>query len=351
MKPLYVGRPNLPDKRVFLQYVEGIWERNWLTNDGPLVQQFEQEVSDLLGVRNVIAVSNATVGLELSIRALELSGEVIVPSFTFIATAHVLALAGLKPVFCDIDPNTWCIDPNKVASLITDRTSAILGVHLFGHPCDSVGLDASGLPIFYDAAHAFNCSGVGYLGELEVFSFHATKFINCFEGGAITTNNDELAAELRHLRNFGFTGLDEVSSIGTNAKMSEIHAAMGLASLRTLEVILERNRKNYKEYALLLRDVPYLFLRPPSDNMQYIVLEVNLDYREEVCEHLWKHKVYARRYFYPGCHKAVPYEREEHTSLEVTERACASVLCLPTGLAVTPGDVSYVCDLIAEVLK
>ena len=162
---------------------------------------------------------------------------------------------------------------------------------MFGHPCDSESLEDYGLPVFYDAAHAFHCGGIGTLGELEVFSFHATKIINCFEGGAITTDDDELAAELRHLRNFGFTGLDEVSSIGTNAKMSEIHAAMGLASLRTLGVILTRNRSNYEEYARLLRDVPFLFLRPPSDNMQYIVLEIDPGYREEVCEHLWKHEV------------------------------------------------------------
>lgn len=349
--PFYVGRPNLPEKEVFFRFVDEIWKRKVLTNNGPLVQQFEREVADLVGVRNAVAVSNATTGLELVIRILGLTGEVILPSFTFIATAHALTLQGIKPVFCDIDKYTWCIDPTRVVELITKKTSAVLGVHLFGHLCDDEALtiiaETANLKLFYDAAHSFPSRSE----ELEVFSFHATKFINSFEGGVIVTEDNYLAEELRRFRNFGFAGTDQVSGLGTNAKMSEIHAAMGLASLRNLERVLDRNLRNYEVYSEQLSDIPNIFLRPAQGNLHYIVLEVEPTYRDSLVLYLQNRNVFVRRYFYPGCHNSGPYRTLKHQEMPNTDWANSSVICLPTGLAVTPDDALYICNLIKEKIQ
>ena len=252
----HVGRPNVPDSARLLERIEGILERKWLTNNGPLVQEFERALSEMLDVRHCIATCNATVGLEVAIRALGLSGEVIVPSFTFVATAHALEWLRVTPVFCDVDPESHNLDPRKVEALITDRTTGILGVHLWGRPCDVASLDQiarrHNLTLFFDAAHALGCTlggqHIGSLGFAEIFSFHATKFINSFEGGAIATNNDELANRIRLMINFGFVDFDKVESLGTNGKMSEVSAAMGLTSLENKRSIVNANCANYQIY-------------------------------------------------------------------------------------------------------
>lgn len=347
---LHVGRPNLPNKTQFLSYLTGIWERNWLTNDGPLVQEFEQKISKLLGVEHCIAVANATIGLQLVAKALGLTGEVIVPSFTFIATAHALSWIGLTPVFCDIDRHTWCINPERVERLITEKASAILGVHLFGRPCDHARLSkiarAHELQLFYDAAHAFGCGGIGGLGEAEVFSFHATKCINSFEGGMITTNHQVLAERLRLMRNFGFEDEDLVVSLGINGKMSEVHAAMGLASLAQFQDVVLVNRQNFGVYRTCLTDVLDVTLHYPGDNYQYIVLEVYGD-RDGLYEALRSEGVLARRYFNPGCHKSFPYAFAwSGRQMTVTDYLSAHVLCLPTGMSVTYEDIERICGII-----
>ena len=237
------GRPNIGNRDRLLQRIDDMLDRRVLTNNGPYVQQFEESIAELLGVKHCVATCNATAALQLAVRALNLSGEVIVPSFTFIATAHALAWEGITPVFCDVGLNTHTLDAEQVQSLITDRTSAILGVHLWGRPCDIPALtqiaEKSKLRLFFDAAHALGCSFngqmLGNFGDLEVLSFHATKVLNTFEGGALVTNDASLAAELRLARNFGFSGFDQVASLGINAKMCEISAAMGLTSLESLD--------------------------------------------------------------------------------------------------------------------
>ena len=218
---LHVGRPNIGNRKRLLERINDMLDRNWLTNIGPFVEEFEQRIADLVGVRHCIAMCNGTVALEIAIRALGLNGEVILPAFTFAATAHALQWQEITPVFCDIDPMTHNIDPLKIERMITPRTSGVIGVHIWGRPCGVEALSEisrrRNLRLLLDASHAFGCSHrgqmIGGFGDAEVFSFHATKIVNAFEGGAVVTNDDELAAKIRLMRNFGFTYYDR-GSIG-----------------------------------------------------------------------------------------------------------------------------------------
>lgn len=253
-EPLHVGRPNIGDRDRLLQRFNDMLDRRWLTNNGPFVQEFEKRIAEMIGVKHCIAICNATVGLEIAIRALGFEGEVIVPSFTFIATAHALQWQEITPVFCDIDPATHNIDPAKVERMITPKTSGILGVHVWGRACDTEALDKiarkHNLKLLFDAAHAFGCSHqgrmIGNFGGAEVFSFHATKFLNSFEGGAIVTNDDDLAQKIRWMTNFGFSGYDRVDYLEINGKMTEVCAAMGLTSLEDIDNIIAANHRNLK---------------------------------------------------------------------------------------------------------
>ncbi|MBC7955682.1 MAG: aminotransferase class I/II-fold pyridoxal phosphate-dependent enzyme, partial [Cytophagales bacterium] len=253
---LYVGQPNLGDRASFMQRVERILDSKWYTNHGESVRELEAALCKYLGVKHCVAVCNATVGLEIAIRAMPMQGEVIIPSMTFVATAHALQWQQITPVFCDVAEDSHVLDPTQVRRLITDRTTGIIGVHLWGRACPVEELqaiaDEHGLHLLFDAAHAFGCTHggrmIGGFGKAEVFSFHATKFFNTFEGGAITTNDDELATRLRAMVNFGFTGVDEVSYVGTNGKMNEVCAAMGLASMRSIDNFVATNRRNHEAY-------------------------------------------------------------------------------------------------------
>ncbi len=348
-EPLHVGRPNLPDKQAILDRVAGALDRHWLTNGGPLVAEFERRVAEAAGVKHCIAVANGTIGLELAARALGLQGEVIVPAFTFIATAHALAWHGVTPVFCDVDPSTHAIDLRHAEELITPQTSGIVGVHLWGRACDVEALaELAGrrnLALFFDAAHAFGCTyggqPIGQFGACEVLSFHATKFVHCGEGGAITTNDDMLAQRLRLLRNFGFVGYDCVTAVGTNGKMSELAAAVGLTSLDEMGTIVTANRANYEAYGRALAGIDGLklisFDPQETSNFQYVVVEVDERAaglsRDDLVAVLSAENVLARRYFYPGCHRMDAYRTGSPVpSLPVTERLATSVLALPTGL-------------------
>ncbi|CAN5610080.1 aminotransferase class I/II-fold pyridoxal phosphate-dependent enzyme [soil metagenome] len=369
-EPLYVGRPNLGDRERFLARVNDILDRRYFTNGGPYEVAFERRIAELAGVSHCVAVANATIGLEIAIRATGLSGEVIVPSFTFVATAHALQWQQITPIFCDIDPHTYTLDPDRVEELITPRTSGIIGVHLWGRSCDIDGLSALarryGLKLLFDAAHALACSHrgvmIGSFGDAEVFSFHATKFINSFEGGAIVTNSDELAHRARLMRNFGFVGYDEVDHIGINGKMTEISAAMGLTSLESLDEIVAANRRNHYAYARGLRDVPGITLVTYDEaercNYQYAVILVDpraagLE-RDQIYRLLHAENVVARRYFHPGCHRLEPYRSSQPSAgqrLPVTERVSGEVLALPTGSTVREEDVDRVCSVLRMAVQ
>lgn len=368
--PLYVGCPNIGDRQAFLNRVNDILDRRWLTNNGAYVQEFERKLESYLGVKHCIAMCNATIALEITIRAMGMSGEVIVPSFTFIATPHSLQWQQITPVFCDVDPGTHSLDPARVESLITPRTSGIIGVHVWGKPCAIEPLteiaQRRNLRLLFDAAHAFGCSCdgkmIGGFGNAEVFSFHATKFFNTFEGGAVTTNDDELAARIRLMKNFGFAGYDNVIYIGTNGKMSEVSAAMGLTSLENLDSLIAINRRNYEVYARELAGLKGVRLLPYDGdscyNFQYIVLEIDSEVaginRDLLLQALQAENIMARRYFYPGCHKMEPYNSYfPHAGLLLpeTEKLVGRVMSLPTGTAVSENDISVICSLIKCVME
>jgi dTDP-4-amino-4,6-dideoxygalactose transaminase len=362
---LHVGRPNIGNREQLLTRINDMLDRRWLSNNGPFVQELEEKLAAYLGVAHCIAICNATVALEIAARALGLEGEVILPSFTFVASAHALQWQKITPVFCDVDPLTHNIDPLKVDSLITPRTSGIMGVHVWGRACaiETLGEIAQkhNLKLLFDAAHAFGSTHqgrmVGGFGDAEVFSFHATKFFNSFEGGAVTTNNDDLAGKIRRMRNFGFAGLDKVVDMGTNGKMSEVSAAMGLTSLESLNEIIAINHDNYLTYSRKLVGIPGVQLIRYAENEknshQYIVLEIDENTaaisRDMLVEILHAENIRARRYFYPGCHQMEPYRTNfPHAGdvLPETEKLTLKVLQLPTGTAVGEEQISRICALI-----
>jgi dTDP-4-amino-4,6-dideoxygalactose transaminase len=354
---LPVGRPNVLNRERFLQRVEKILDDRLFTNDGPVVRELEAYCSQTLGVKHSIAVCNATAGLELLVQALQLKGEVITPAFTFVATAHSLLRNGVRPVFCEAD-TAGLIDVNDLRTRITSKTSAILAVNVFANVCDIENLSEvakqHGLTLIFDSAHAlgskYRCKYVGGFGQAEVFSLHATKIVNGFEGGLITTNDDQLAEKLRLSRNFGFNTYDSVVQWGTNAKMSEVHAAMALTNFECLDQIVEINRRNFKRYQ---EHLPAWFdLIEPTPNCEwnyhYIVGRCPIEMRDKVVRHLLDNGIFARRYFHPGAHRMQPYS-EWQISLPATEDLTSRVVCLPTGQSVDDETIDFICRLLHKI--
>ncbi len=368
-EPLHVGRPNIGNRARLQERIDAMLDARWFSNGGPLVREFEDRIAKYLGVKHCIATCNGTTALMLAIRGLDLNGEVIVPSFTFIATAHGLLWQQTKPVFCDIDPATHNLDPVSVEKLITPWTTGIIGVHLWGRPCPTTALQALAkkhrLKLLFDASHAFSCTNdgdfIGRFGDAEVFSFHATKFLNAFEGGAVVTQNDALAEKLRLMRNFGFTGYDNVEHIGMNAKMTEICAAMGITGLESIDDFIAANFRNHAAYRSALADLPGIIVAEYAEgeksNYQYVIVEVDPDEcplnRDELLRVLHADRVLARRYFHPGCHRMEPYRTLYPASgleLPETELLSERILALPTGTAVSQDDVERVGTIIRTAL-
>ncbi len=366
---VHVGRPNIGDRQILLDRINRILDDRWFSNNGPCVREFEKRTADLLRVKHCIAMCNGTVALEIAIRALEMKGEVIVPSLTFIATAHALQWQEVTPVFCDIENGSCNIDPESVEKMITPRTTGIIGVHLWGRPCDIASLTRIarryGLKLLFDAAHAFACTYNGHMignfGDAEVLSFHATKFVNTFEGGAVVTNNDDLAKKIRLMKNFGFSGYDNVIYIGTNGKMSEISAAMGLTSLDSLDDFIRVNRGNYERYEQRLKDIPGIELIRydvgQNPNYQYVIVKVYKEKaslsRDDIVKTMHAENVLVRRYFYPGCHAMEPYRSYfPHAGLLLpnTETVLSQVVSLPTGTSVGIEDIDRICDMIQFIM-
>jgi len=368
-EPLHVGRPNIGNHAVFLDRARQVLESQWLSNNGPVAQAFEREIERFLGVKHCIAMCNGTIALEIATRALGMSGEVIVPSYTFIATAHALQWQAVTPIFADIDPVTHNLDPMAVRRMITPRTTGILGVHLWGRPAPVEALqeiaNEHGLRLMYDASHGFGCSHKGQLlgsfGDCEVFSFHATKFFNTFEGGAIVTNDDALAEKTRLMRNFGFANYDQVIYPGTNGKLTEIAAAMGLTNLQDLDRFVAVNWRNYELYRKGLSQLRGITLLDYSEternNYQYIVAQLTDDFpvsRDRLIEILHAENVLARRYFWPGCHNMEPYHSfYPHAGLMLpnTKTVADRVVVLPTGSALNEGDVRGVLSIVRAVAE
>lgn len=367
---LCVNRPVIGDRQAYLQRVNHILDSHILTNGGPQVREFEKKLAEYLQVKHCITTCNGTMALQLIMHALNLQGEVIVPSFTFIATAHAALWQGLKPIFCDIDKNSHLIDVDACESLITDKTTAILGVHLWGRACEHNDLQSLAskydLKLIYDAAHAFgskyNGTMVGNLGDAEAFSFHSTKVFHSFEGGAVTTNSDEIALKIRRLRNFGFVDYDCVDGLGINAKMSEVCAAMGVVNLEGFGEFLNRNKRIYEQYKSQLKQIKGLTLLPlgesEDNNFQYIVIEIDQQQtglsRDEMVKILHAERVMARRYFYPGCHRMQPYINMPDCApqeLVNTEALCNNVMILPGGPSMTLKAVNQIGELLNFIIE
>ncbi|WP_328694080.1 aminotransferase class I/II-fold pyridoxal phosphate-dependent enzyme [Streptomyces phaeochromogenes] len=366
-EPLHVGRPNIGDRKRLQERIDTALDRRWLSN-GPLVLELEETVAALAGTAHCVATCNGTIALQLAARAcgIEPGTEVIVPAFTWVATPHALSWIGVTPVFCDVDEETANLSPALVKELIGPATGGILGVHVFGRPCavDELADIAAGagLPLMFDAAHGLGSTyhgrPLGGFGSVEVFSFHATKFINSFEGGALVTDDPAIAARARAMRNFGIGEDGLVQSHGTNAKMGEASAAMGLTSLENIDALIAYNTLNHRRYEQGLDGLPGVSVRrqAPGEraNHQYVVIEIDETaagiHRDRVHEILERHNVRSRRYFHPGCHRHEPYRSHPgiHAPLPLphTEGLSERVLSLPTGSVIGAEEISGVCDII-----
>ncbi|MEW8550745.1 MAG: aminotransferase class I/II-fold pyridoxal phosphate-dependent enzyme [Candidatus Thiodiazotropha endolucinida] len=364
-EPLHVGRPSIGDRELFLRFTNEILDRQWLTNNGPVVRELEGRIADYHDVSHCVAMCSGTVALEIAIRALQLKGEVIVPSYTFIATAHALHWQAITPIFADIDPHTHNLDPAAVRRMITPRTTGIIGVHLWGRIAAVEALqsiaDEHQLKLMFDAAHAFGCTRagtkVGNFGSCEVLSFHATKFFHTVEGGAVLTNDDELAEAMRLMRNFGFSGVDNVIHPGTNGKMTEIAAAMGLTNIQSIDKVIDHNRSVYQAYSEALADIATVDLlaydEQESNNYQYVVVEVTDNSpvtRDQIVDALQAENVLARRYFWPCCHRKKPYSDlypNAGSFLLNSEQVSERVIVLPAGPEMDDEKVDAVASIIS----
>jgi dTDP-4-amino-4,6-dideoxygalactose transaminase len=368
-EPQCVGKPIVEPDLLddFARLMGGVFDRGFFTNDGPLVRELEDMIARRHETRHCVLVCNATIAQMLVLKALDLLGEIILPSFTFVATAHACLWQNATPVFCDVRADDLMIDPGEIERLVTPRTSAIIGVHLFGNVCDVDALAAAcrkhGVTLVFDGGHAFDCSygetPVGRFGAAEFISLHATKIFSTFEGGAILTEDGALAERLRFLRNFGFRGYDDVGFLGINGKMTEASAAMGLVSLPRIGARIETLRENHELYRRELRGVPGVSVLPAGirgrSNYHYLVILVDDSFgvsRDALHRVLWEERVLSRRYFFPGCHRMDYFQRHFPSAgneLPVTDRVSRAVLCLPTNLARPKDDVPRIASIINTV--
>lgn len=362
-KPVQVSRSWNKARERFLELVNGSFDTSLFTNDGPFVRQFEERIAALHDVQHCIAVHSGTTALQIALKAMRIEGKILMPSFTFIGTAHAATWIGCTPIFCDIDPRTLTMDPQDALRRMEQGVTCILPVNLFGHSCDFARIEQISQTLhirtLYDSAHCIGCSSNGHMigaqGDMQILSFHATKMLHTFEGGAILTNDDALAHEARLIRNYGFTGYEQVERLGTNGKMTELSAAHGLASLPDLPDMLEANHVRRTLYEKLLKNIPGITLvEPPTGsrtNGHYLVVCVDEDVygisRDTLYRLLWAENIHARRYFAPGCHALAPYSRDAH-ALPVTERISRQILCLPTGIHTDISSIATICGIIRE---
>lgn len=353
-----VTKAYLPDKEKYKAYIDRIYESGWLTNNGSLLQELEQRLKEYLGVKNLILVANGSLALQLAYKALKLKGEVITTPFSFAATTSTLAWEGLKPIFADINPDSFNLDPNNIEALITQHTSAIVPVHVFGNPCDVEQIqtiaDKHNLKVIYDAAHAFGSQYKGQsvlnYGDISTLSFHSTKLFHTIEGGAVITNDDDLAKKIRLLINFGITSPTTIESIGTNAKMNEFEAAMGLCVLDEIEVIKEKRASIGQAYQQELRGlVQFQKWNPHSKNNHAYapVLFESEDRLLKVEALLKEHNIFPRRYFYPSL-DTLDYLKIEHIC-KYSRNIASRILCLPICPCLTLKNRMRVIEILNEM--
>lgn len=364
-KKIYVTEPSMPDLEEFIPYLEKIWESKWLTNNGQFHIKLEKELAEFLGVKHLCLFNNGTIALMVALQALRITGEVITTPFSFVATTHSLWWNDIKPVFCDIEDKTYNLDPDKIESLITPKTTAILPVHVYGNPCDNEKIqkiaDAYGLKVIYDAAHAFNVKKDGQsilnMGDLSILSFHATKVFNTFEGGAIVCHDEKMKQRIDFLKNFGFAGETTVVAPGINGKMNEIQSAFGLLQLQYVEANIQKRKEIAAYYDKAFQKIEGITLPPrhPSVIKNYSYYPILIDTeefgssRDEVYDRLKKENIFARKYFYPlissfSTYHSLPSAQPER--LPIANQIAEQILCLPIFSDLKLSDLNRIIEIV-----
>ena len=356
-----VTRSSIPLFEEYCEEIKDIWESRWLTNNGAKHKELEKNLCEFLGVDNLTLFVNGHMALEMAIDAMKLTGEVITTPFTFASTTHAIVRNGLTPVFCDINPDDYTIDAHKIESLITEKTSAIIPVHVYGNICDYKKIEKiakkHNLKVIYDAAHAFGeeIDGVkvGNLGDASMFSFHATKVYNTIEGGCVCYKDESLKSTLNNLKNFGIKNAEEVEAVGGNAKMNEFAAAMGLCNLRHIDEEIAKRKAVYERYMSRLDGVKGIKLCKEKDNLKpnYAYFPVVFDgykyNRDEVAKKLQENDILARKYFYPLTNSYDCYDfdvSKTPVALDISNK----VLTIPMYADLALSDVDRICDIILE---
>lgn len=355
-KPIFVTQPSLAPLEEYTELLKGVWERGILTHNGPLVQQLEKEICSKTGLENFVAVSNGTLAIQMAIKALEIKGEIITTPFTWVATLSAIQWEGCTPVFCDIELDTLSIDPKKIEDKITDKTVAIMPVHVFGNPCDVEAIDKiakkHGLKVIYDAAHAIGSTYKGRslleYGDISVTSLHATKLFNTAEGGGCITTNKQLHEKLKRIRFFGHNDNKDIVEEGFNGKLTEVHAALGLANLKYYDKVLKDRKTKYflyKEALSKLNYVSFQELKLGEPNYSYFPIIFDSEERLLAVEKaLNKENIYPRRYFYPAVNTLdaiVSYEQ-----MPLAEDVAKRILCLPLYFDLKEENIAKICKFI-----
>ncbi|RZM10571.1 MAG: DegT/DnrJ/EryC1/StrS family aminotransferase [Pedobacter sp.] len=354
-----VTKPFLPPQEEYNQYLDGIWQRQWLTNMGPLASQLEMELKQKLKLEHLLYVTNGTVALQMAIKALDLKGQIITTPFSFVATTSTIVWENCVPVFVDIDPDTLNINPSLIEAAITEETTAILATHVYGNPCDVEAIDRIaekyGLKVIYDGAHAFgvevNGKSLFEYGDVSTCSLHATKLFHSVEGGLVVTKDADILKKMAYIRNFGISGFDTFATLGINGKNSEFHAAMGLTNLNWVERIIKKRMaltSRYEEKLQNFRARRPKWAQNSENNGAYLpfVLESE-ELLLKIKAELDKNEIFTRRYFYPSLASALPYIRAE--ALSVTDDISKRVLCLPLYYELTEAEVDWICRLILRI--
>ena len=356
---IYVTSPYLPPMGDYLKYVEKIWQSKQLTNNGPLVQELEVRLKEFLGVRHCLVVSSGTIALQLAIKALGLHGSLITTPFSFVATSSVILWEGCNPIYADVDRQSLCLDPNLIEDALTPDTSAILATHVYGYPCAVEKIqqiaDRRGLKVIYDAAHAFGVKYKGQsllnYGDISTLSFHATKLFHTVEGGAVITNDDELAERVFFMRNFGIKNESEFDGLGINAKCSEFHAAMGLCILPYVPEIISRRKKLSELYNSLFQRKNNMHI-PIPPNIEYNYPYYPIFFSDEaslleVLVALNNKNIFPRRYFYPTLNNLTYVEKQK---TPIAEDLSSRVLCLPLYHKLTESECNCIFEVINSIL-
>ncbi|MCO5240648.1 MAG: DegT/DnrJ/EryC1/StrS family aminotransferase [Chitinophagaceae bacterium] len=351
-----VTKPFLPPKEEYENYLTGIWQRQWLTNMGPLANDLELKLKNYLQIKHLLFVTNGTIALQMAIKALELRGEIITTPFSFVATTSSIVWEGCQPVFVDINAETLNIDATKIESAITDKTVAILATHVYGNPCDVEAIDkiakAHNLKVIYDGAHAFgikiNGKSVFEYGDISTCSLHATKLYHSIEGGLIITKDADLLKKLAYMRNFGFNGPEAFAELGINGKNSEFHAGMGLINLKYIDTIIEKRRtltEHYQKKLINFKATAPVWHKEATNNYGYFPLILENEELLIKCNQLLQtNEIFARRYFYPSLATTLPYV--EFKPMLITDDIASKVLCLPLYYDLSIEEIDLVCRLL-----